>query len=280
MAADAPRTHDLAAQLRAPGAWPAWRRPVLLATATVLALRVLLSLYAAFVLSHFPVNDLHQQYAHVGYPLQTGGLAAPWEREDALWYEKIASQGYGTEGSTAFFPLLPLLMRLVSPLTLGNMAYAGILVATLAAIAAFALLYRLADADAGTLTAERSVAYLALFPTAFFLYAAYTESLFLALTLGAFWCVRRGHVPGAILLAVCAGLTKVQGAILGVPLAVEYLIVAGWSLTRPLSGLDRGRVATAGSLLLSGAAGTLAYFGYLAYGLHDPVSWFDRESLQ
>src|SRR6476469_2530948 len=125
MAAPSSATQTTAAPAVARGEW---RAPVLLAVAAVLGLRLLLSLWAAFVLSRFPTTDLESQYAHVGFPIQGGEWVAPWEREDALWYEKIAARGYATEGTTAFFPLLPLLMRVISPLTGGNVAWAGLLV--------------------------------------------------------------------------------------------------------------------------------------------------------
>lgn len=255
----------------------AWRTPLLVGVGTVLALRIGLGLWAAFVLARFGTVDLAQQYAHVGFPLQGSGWVAPWEREDALWYEKIAVRGYGTEGSSAFFPLLPLLMRAANIVT-GNIALAGVLVGSVAAAVAFALLYRLVQAEYDGTTAGRTVAYIALFPTAFFLYAAYTESLFLALAVGAFWAARRDRWPLVIGLAGLAGLTKVQGALLGLPLAVEYLQQRPW---RPWqSGFAARHWTTFLAVAAAGAAGTAAFFAYLTWGLHDPVSWFTRESLQ
>ena len=171
---------------------------------------------------------IQKGFTDAGLAPQAGGWATPWERQDAIWYERIAVQGYAPDGTTAYFPLLPLLMRVAQPLTGGNIAWAGLLVAALAAIAAFALLYRLATRDTDPLTAGRTVAYLALFPTAFFLLSAYTESLFLALTLGAFWAARQRRWPLVILCAALAGLTRVQGALLGLPLAIEYLAATGW----------------------------------------------------
>src|SRR5438132_1071276 len=82
----------------------------------------------------------------------------------------------------------------------------------LAAVLALAVFYRLAAFDVGKDVASRSVIYLGLFPTAFFLYSAFTESLFLALAIGAFWLGRQGRWPLAALLAFLCGLTKVQGA--------------------------------------------------------------------
>ena len=62
---------------------------------------------------------------------------------------------------------------------------------------AFALLYRIAEPRLGADGARRAVLYLALFPTALFLQAVYSESLFLALTLGAFLLAERSRFLAA-----------------------------------------------------------------------------------
>ncbi len=189
-------------------------------------------------------------------------------------------------------------MRAAMLLTLGNVAWAGLLVASLAAVISFAILYRLAALDTDRLTAGRTVAYLALFPTAFFLYSAYTESLFLALVLGAFWWARQGRAAPVALLAALAGLTRVQGALVGIPLAVELLVVGGWEVPARLrlSGRaainawlarvtppDAVRPGAAGVLGLlavaaSGGLATLAFFVYRSVVVHDPLFWTVRES--
>ncbi len=263
----------------------AWRGPLLLGFGTVLALRIVLSAWGAFVMATAPPADLAQHYAFTGYPLQTGGLAAPWEREDAIWYEKIAAQGYTTDPFTrVFFPFLPILIRLASPLTGGNFALAGLLVAALASAGAFAILYRLVTRDHGSTVAGRTVAYLAIFPMAFFLYSTFTEPVFLLLVLGAFWAGGRGRWYLAAALAFCAGLTKVQGAVLGLPLLVEYCLLAGWrpaDWRRPsmLLAILRRRPGAVAAVTLGGAAGTAAFFGYMAGVVRDPLSYSEHQLL-
>ena len=73
--------------------------------------------WAALVLA-LPHSRPRQRSTRMWASPQGARWIAPWEREDALWYEKIAALRLcATEGTTAFFPLLPLLMRLVSVLT-------------------------------------------------------------------------------------------------------------------------------------------------------------------
>ena len=58
------------------------------------------------------------------------------------------------------------------------------------------LLERVAEERLGADGGRRAVLYLALFPTALFLQAVYSESLFLFLSLAAFVLAERGRSPG------------------------------------------------------------------------------------
>jgi len=97
--------------------------------------------------------------------------------------------------------------------------FAALLISNLALIGALAMLYRLGEALFDTSSARRVVAYWMLFPTAFFLMAVYTESLFLFLTLAAFDFARRSRWIIAALFGALAALTRLQGVLLVIPLA-------------------------------------------------------------
>ena len=66
--------------------------------------------------------------------------------------------------------------------------------------------------------------YLAIFPTAYFLHAAYSESLFLLLVLGSFYAARRERWAWAGALGALATFTRITGFGLIPALLVEYLI--------------------------------------------------------
>ncbi len=52
-----------------------------------------------------------------------GSLFNPWAHWDGVWYIKIATSGYADgDGSTAFFPLFPMLLRYVGVVLNGNLA--------------------------------------------------------------------------------------------------------------------------------------------------------------
>jgi hypothetical protein len=170
-----------------------------------------------------------------------GWLTDVWARWDSGWFLRIAEHGYvsAPEGAAAFFPLYPGLVGIVGRLLAGHYVLAGILVSLAAALAAFVLLHRLAEARLGADGARRAVLYLALFPTSLFLQAVYSEALFLALALGAFLLAERGRwlpagvVTGLALLTRPAGLALLPALALLAwrrrerPRALAALAVAG-----------------------------------------------------
>jgi Gpi18-like mannosyltransferase len=133
-------------------------------------------------------------------------LFAAWTHWDGEWYLQLAQFGYHTnDGSAVFFPLYPLLLKVLGWFCLGNYVLAGILLSSLATALVFILFYELTQRDFNDKDqAITALLYLALFPTAFFLSAVYTESLFLALTLAAFLCVR--HLNKWWLAGLCVML--------------------------------------------------------------------------
>jgi Gpi18-like mannosyltransferase len=72
-------------------------------------------------------------------------------------------------------------------------------------------------------TAARTILYLCVFPTTLFLSAVYTESLFLALVISAFYYARADRWLLAGILSAAASLSRPPGVLLVIPLAFEYL---------------------------------------------------------
>lgn len=118
-----------------------------------------------------------------------------WIRWDATHHLNLAMRGYAdlSEGDSVFYPLYAFVVRLFAGVLGNQYVLAGLVVSTLAAFLALAFLYVLAEEDFGPLAARWTVAALALYPTALFLVAPFTESLFLALTLAAFLLARRNR---------------------------------------------------------------------------------------
>ncbi len=185
----------------------------------------------------------------------------PWTRKDAGWFVHIAREGYGQgTGRAAFFPLYPMLVRVASVLTLGSYWVAGMLVSLASYAGAMVLLFRLAALETDRRIAARTVVLISVFPTAFVFSAVYSESLFMLLTVAAFYWARRRRWVLACVAGFLATLTRSSGLILVVPLLLIFADQQGWMSRRPrLSSPDDARVAW----VLLVPAGLLAYMAYL-----------------
>ena len=179
--------------------------------------RAVLGAYAGRVLNP-SVYSAEQIFPYQGVSPEKSILLAVWQRFDANWYLKIATRGYGNEGSTVYFPVYPLLIRAFVRI-FGNPMLAAILISNFALIGVLVLLYYLTAGIIGVVSARRAIVYILLFPTAFFMMAAYTESLFLLFTLGSLLAAMRRQWPFAIMLGTLAALTRLQGVLVIAPLA-------------------------------------------------------------
>ncbi len=238
--------------------------------ALFVVLRLILFVWAIWIVHWMPVSvqDKISLY-HGTTPLVSGwsGLIwGPWQRWDTTWYEKIAAQGYSSgDLSAAFFPLYPLLIKIAAPFLGNNGTAAAVLIATAAALASFLLLYRFTAEEWNPAVARRTVLLLAAFPTAFFFFVGYTESLFLALALGALLAARRHRWALASILGGVAALTRPQGALFLAVLAVEFFLQ-----------YRRREVTLPHALwLASTALGGIAFPVYLTLEFHNPRLWFD-----
>lgn len=167
-------------------------------------------------------------------------LAAPAARWDAAWYLVIARYGYRpqfgafTAPRDAFFPLYPLGVRALSD---GGLApvIAGVALSIAAFMAALYGLHRLTALEVARLrrgplamldgreVARVAVLLTAFAPMAFYFSAIYSESLYLALSVGLFLCARRGRWATAATLGALASATRSSGVVLILPLLLLYL---------------------------------------------------------
>ncbi|MER6159015.1 glycosyltransferase family 39 protein [Streptomyces sp. NPDC001868] len=144
-------------------------------------------------------------------------LSARW---DSLWYTRVAELGYGYEvrlpngdvhSNLAFFPLLPWLERAVSAVTPLSYAHAGLVVGTLASLAAAWGIFAVADQVYGRRVGVCAVLLWAVLPVGIVQSMAYTEALFTALAAWSLYAVLTGRWVTAGALAALAGLTRPVG---------------------------------------------------------------------
>lgn len=145
-------------------------------------------------------------------------------RWDTLNYYILAEEGYTFSGPhqplLAFFPVFPWLLRPLGYLT-QNYFTPGVLISGCSAVIAGYYLQALVALDYDDETAHRALKYFFLFPTAYFLALPYTESLFLALTLGSWYEARRGRWGIAGVAGLLSSLTRLQGLVLFPALLLE-----------------------------------------------------------
>jgi len=142
-----------------------------------------------------------------------------WARWDSVFFVRIARHGYDAT-SAAFYPLYPGLVAGLGRVFGGQYVLAGVVISLASCAAAFALLYRLAEEKLGAAGGYRAVLYLAVFPTAVFLGAVYSESLYLLLAVAAFVLAERRAFLAAGVVCGLAILTRATGVALLPALAV------------------------------------------------------------
>lgn len=187
------------------------------------------------------------------------GSLARW---DSVWYLSIAQSGYdGSSGLSAFFPLYPLGVRAAAG---GGHSAAVLLLAAYALsaaafVVALVLLHKLVELELGERYTRTVLALVALWPASFFFSAPYSESLFLALSVGVFYAARTERWPLAAGLCAAATATRPTGMLLLLPLA--------WMAWRA------GRLRW----LVLAPLGAVAFSAGLGLAGMRPLGWFEVE---
>lgn len=204
-------------------------------------------LIAAYFSRYFPVWNLYPQQ-----PNAQGWLFSPqrwldiWGRWDTYWYMDIIEHGYQVKGdfssvqsNIAFFPLYPALVKigvnaLPAPLQTPEVTLAvGVILSNGLAIAALILLRSfILKLTHSPEIAAKSILYLLLFPTGFFLSCFYTESLFLFLLVLAFGFTLEKRWAFAAIAGYFLALTRPQGVFLLIFCLWQYLESCQWRLSR------------------------------------------------
>jgi len=234
MKSESERPKSLIADIEEPA--PAYRSTWRSVISLWLVTRVGLSLLALFCSVNFPHSPLEKQVAVWPPSAPLGDWLArvflePWNRRDVEHFLKIAERGYRVEdGTLSFHPLYPLFGKLAGLLTGGNELLGLFIVSNVCAVLFLVNLERLARFDLTRRKAESAPFYFLMMPTAFILFAPYTESLFLLCSTICLIRAREGRWFAAGLAGGLAVLTRQQGIFLLLPLAIEFWQWAGGTL--------------------------------------------------
>jgi hypothetical protein len=209
-----------------------------------------------------------------------GGLARsllirPWTHWDGSWFLLIAQRGYARRDTAAFFPLYPVLVRGLERVV-GSYAAAALTLSLVCYLAAMLVLYLLVTREFGTRVAAMTVTLVSLFPTALVFGAAYSESLFLLLTVGCFLLASHRRWLLAGLVGALASLTRSTGILLVPALVLLYGRQQGWTWRRLRPAWPRDlRLASVALVPL----GLLGYMAYLWRRTGDPLRFSAVEKI-
>jgi hypothetical protein len=270
----------------------AWRRSVPLRTAAIVVIStrpaVILAGYLAVVMFGYPPGT------EPFHDFENGLLNLPL-KWDTGWYLSIATDGYryldqggaDVQQNVVFFPAYPLIVRGVAQLC-GNSRTAYVIGATLVSLTLFlialAYLFRIGRETLNDEQATVSLWLLAAYPFAFFYGAIYTESLYLAGVLGAFYHFRQRQFVRAASWAWIVGLTRPNGFLVCVPLAI--MAIEGWRPwrraipptplePRPVSWNTPWHTVTRASVLAIAmpVVGVLTYSAFVFRLTGNPLAW-------
>ncbi len=194
-------------------------------------------------------------------------------RWDSYWYLDIIQNGYylkqdNTLSNVVFFPLYPMLMKLVGTILFGHFILAGWLISSVSLVLACTYLYRIIREFHPDIDPELPVLLMLVFPTAFFLNVVYTEALFLLLTTGCFYYTLRRQFWHAGAFALFGALTHSNGVFLALPIFWETVQLHGWK------SLFTQRIFP----MALAPIGMISFLAFDYFKFHDPLLFFKIES--
>lgn len=211
---------------------------------------------------------------------------------DSRHYLHIAENWYVNSGDDrlliVFMPLYPVLVRLLHFL-FGDYLASGMFVSNVCCVISGLLFYELALLDHDIATSRRALKFLCILPAAFLFSAPLSDALFLTLSLGCVYLMRKRHYALAAICGFFAAFTRAPGLLLFAPLCFELVgdIIRGYKENRHKRAWILRQTGNALSLLLI-PCGFLLYlyinytvtgnpFMFLVYQSthwHQKLGWF------
>jgi len=237
---------------------------------------VVINIFGFVVLNRFNLNPdtAYKWITPQNFPVaQSFDVIDMHNRWDSYWYLDIVENGYylktdNTLSNVAFFPLYPILIKILGTIFLGNFVIAGWMLSMGFLLCAVVYFYKLVKEFHPDIDPEWPILFMLVFPTAFFFNIVYTESLFLFLTLGCFYYAFRKQFWLAGAFAFFGALAHSNGIFLALPILWEIWRTYGWKsiFTPKIIPVFLPVLATA------------SFFAYTALKFHDLFLFFKLES--
>jgi Gpi18-like mannosyltransferase len=190
---------------------------------------------------------------------------------DAKHYLSIAENGYMhnglhdiTDSRIAFFPLYPVAISIFHIATGFDYGISGLILTLLFGLGAAILLYRLVFDWKGREAAITAVSLFSFFPVSVFLSSTYTESLFMFLSLAAFYFLKQKREVYAIIAVALSTVTRITGSILGLVYIWDV-----WKRTKSIF------IVIGYGLIISIPFVLFLYFQFVQYGT--PFAFLDAQ---
>lgn len=186
---------------------------------------------------------------------------------DGGWYLEIVQKGYfflgpETQSNIVFFPFYPFLGKILTAIFHSDLL-SLFLISNVSFFFLLLFMFKIAKKEFDDITARKAIIYLAIFPISFIFSSLYSESLFIALVVAAFYCALRKRWHLSVGLASLASLTRITGILI---LPALYLLQRQQRATKKIW------------LLFIPLLAPLSFFIYLGIMTKDPLAYFTLHS--
>jgi Gpi18-like mannosyltransferase len=149
-------------------------------------------------------------------------------RWDSGWYMNIIEKGYSfsahEQSNVAFFPLYPLLVKVLSTLTGIAPLINGLIISNLSFGLALFFVYKISLLYLDEKSTRRVIILILVYPVSFFFSAFYTEGLYFLTIAASFYFYLKRQYFTAGLWGFLASLTRFSGVLLFISFGIDLLI--------------------------------------------------------
>lgn len=214
---------------------------------------------------------------YLGSPIlpkvENGGFSnywASWAQWDGGHYFEIAEHGYSKLSDYAFFPLFPMLTKLISPFFKNNIILSGLIITNTAFLLFLFTIYKYAVGKYGKKVALNTITTFLVFPTTFFAVAFYSEPIFLLFAAIVFLFLNRHSYLASSVSASLASLARPVGIILTLSLFYSYFAQIKFDVRK----IDKKFLH-----LIPSVFGFAIYVIYLWSKTNDPLRFLSVQSI-
>jgi hypothetical protein len=230
-------------------------------------LALLLALYVALAVSVYTLGYAAWKIWGLTEGSPEHLVHSVFDRWDVLNYAIISEEWYDSEHFIVWFPAMPAIMWAGSQLGIAPWLSGTVVVLAFAAVLT-GLFYALARLDFDARTSRDATLFLLVYPSSFFLFIPYTESVFLVLVVASLYLARTGHWAAACIVAGVASAVRLPGVFLAPALAVEYLHQRNWRWREIRPDI---------AWLVAAPAGCAAYMLFLWAKFDDLLAYFHAQ---